>query len=63
MISQRPQRLRPLDIDDEMYKWQHSIKSCFLKLKEFKCIAMRSAKMGTSYAAMICLCVAIIDPR
>lgn len=63
VISQRPQRLLPLVIDDEMYKWRHLIENYFQKLKEFKRIAMRSDKTDTSYAAMICLCSAIINSR
>ena len=63
VISQRPQRLQPLVIDDEMYKWRHLIENYFQKLKEFKRIAMRSEKTDTSYAAMINLCAAIINSR
>ncbi len=63
VISQRPQRLTPLDIDQEMYKWRHLIENYFQKLKEFKRIAMRSDKTDTSYAAMISLCAAVINSR
>ena len=63
VISQRPQRLQPLVIDDEMYKWRHLIENYFQKLKEFKRIAMRSDKTDTSYAAMINLCSTIINSR
>ena len=63
VISQRPQRLRPMVIDVEMYKWRHLIENYFQKLKEFKRIAMRSDKTDTSYAAMICLCSALINSR
>ena len=63
VISQRPQRLAPLDIDQEMYKWRHLIENFFQKLKEFKRIAMRSDKTDTSYAAMINLCAAVINSR
>lgn len=63
VISQRPQRLRPTAIDVEMYKWRHLIENYFQKLKEFKRIAMRSDKTDTSYAAMICLCSALINSR
>ena len=62
-ISQRPQRLEPLEIDSEMYKWRHLIETYFQKLKEFKRIAMRSDKTDTSYAAMINLCAAVINSR
>ena len=63
VISQRPQRLQPLVIDHEMHKWRHLIESCFQKLKKFKRIAMRSDKTDTSYAAMICLCSALINSK
>jgi transposase len=63
VISQRPQRLQPLPINDEMYKWRHLIENYFQKLKQFKRIAMRSDKTDTSYAAIICLCSAIINSR
>ncbi len=63
VISQRSQRLQPLEIDDEIYKWRHLIENYFQKLKEFKRIAMRSDKTDSSYAAMICLCSALINSR
>ena len=63
VISQRPQRMAPLTIDDEMYKWRHLIENYFQKLKEFKRIAMRSDKTDTSYAAIINLCAGIINSR
>lgn len=63
VISQRPQRLQPLVIDDEMYKWRHLIENYFQKMKEFKRIAMRSDKMDSSYTAMINLCAAVINSR
>ena len=44
VISQRPKRQTPSDIDLEVYKWRHLIESFFGKLKEFKRIAMRSDK-------------------
>ena len=63
VISQRPQRLKPLNIDDEIYKWRHLIENFFCKLKEFKRIAMRSDKTDTSFKAMIYACSAIISSR
>ena len=33
VISQRPQRLKPLTIDEEIYKWRHLIENFFAKLK------------------------------
>ncbi len=63
VISQRPRRLKPLDIDDEIYKWRHLIENFFCKLKEFKRIAMRSDKTDRSFKAMIYVCSAIINSR
>lgn len=57
------QRLEPLEIDEEMYKWRHLIENYFQKLKEFKRIAMRSDKTDASYSAMINLCAGIINSR
>ncbi len=63
VISQRPQRLQPLDIDDEIYKWRRLIENFFCKLKEFKRIALRSDKTDESFEAMIYACSAIINSR
>ena len=62
-ISQRPQRLAPLQIDLELYKCRHLIENCFCKLKEFKRIALRSEKTDTSFEAMIYACAATINSR
>jgi transposase len=63
VISQRPQRVQPLEIDEEIYKWRHLIENFFCKLKEFKRIAMRSDKTDRSFEAMIYTCAAIINSR
>jgi transposase len=63
VISQRPKRLSPLDIDMEMYKWQHLIENFFCKLKEFKRIAMRPCKTDQSFKALIYLCSAVINAQ
>jgi len=63
VISQRPQRKLPLDIDPVMYTWRHLIENFFQKLKEFKRIAMRSDKTDSSFSAMIYVCAAIINSR
>ena len=63
VISQRPQRLQPLDIDDEIYKWRRLIENFFCKLKEFKRIALRSDKTDESFESMIYACSAIINSR
>jgi len=63
VISQRPRRKVPLNIDPVMYAWRHLIENFFQKLKEFKRIAMRSDKTDSSFSAMIYVCAAIINSR
>ena len=63
VISQRPQRTSPIDVDLEIYKWRHLIENFFCKLKEFKRIAMRACKTDQSFEAMIYLCSAVINAR
>ncbi len=63
VISQRKNRITPLEIDEEMYKWRHLIENFFCKLKEFKRIAMRACKTDQSFEAMIYLCSAVINAR
>jgi len=62
-ISQRPRRKNPLEIDDDLYKWRHLVENFLRKLKELKRLPMRSDKTGTSVAAMISACAAIINSR
>ncbi len=33
VISQMPQRLSPIDVDLEMYKWRHLIENFYCKIK------------------------------
>src|SRR5437762_8592994 len=61
VISQRPNRLNPIPIDLERYKWRHLIENFFCKLKEFKRIAMRADKTDQSFAALIYLAAAVIN--
>ncbi len=63
VISQRPQRSKPLEIDAEIYKWRHLIENFFAKLKDFKRIAMRSDKTDQSFAAMIYACAAVLNSK
>ena len=63
VISQHPNRRRPLAIDTEMYKWRHLIENFFCKLKEFKRIAMRADKTDESFAAIIHIAAAVIHSR
>lgn len=62
-ISQRPQRLKPLEIDPELYKSRHLIENFFCKLKEFKRIALRAEKTDTSFEAMIYAVAALINSK
>ena len=63
VISQHPRRIKPLQIDADIYKWRHLIENFFCKLKEFKRIALRSDKTDESFEAMIYLSSAIINSR
>ena len=63
VISQHPGRLKPLDIDAEIYKWRHLIENFFGKIEEFKRIAMRNDKTDTSFEAMIYVSAACINSR
>ena len=63
VISQRPKRISPLTIDEEIYKWRHLIENFFCKLKEFKRIALRSDKTDASFKAMIYAVAALINSR
>ena len=62
-IAQHPRRTKPLVIDAELYKCRHLIENFFMKLKEFKRIAMRAEKTDTSFAAMIYAVAALINSR
>ena len=63
VISQRPQRKQPLEIDAEIYKWRHLIENFFAKIKEFKAIAMRCEKTDRNFRSMIALVAAVIRLR
>lgn len=63
VISQRPRRKHPIEIDREIYKWRHLIENFFAKLKEFKAIAMRCDKTDRNFSAMIYICAAVINSR
>jgi transposase len=62
VIAQHPRRAIPLQIDTEMYKGRHLIKSFFCKLKEFKRIARPADKTDQSFNAMIYLAAIINSP-
>ena len=63
VISQRPQRLAPRSLDENMYKWRHLIENFFAKLKEFKAIAMRAEKTNRNFRSMIALVAAVLRTR
>ena len=63
VVSQHPRRVKPLSIDEEMYKWRHLIENFFGRLKEFKRIAMRADNTNQSFASMIHLAAAVINSR
>ena len=63
VISQRPQRLAPRVIDEDMYQWRHLIENFFVKLKEFKAIAMRAEKTDRNFRSMIALVAAALRTR
>ncbi len=63
VISQRPKRKHPLQIDEEIYKWRHLIENFFGKLKEFKAIALRCEKTDRNFASMINMCAAVINSK
>lgn len=62
-IAQHTRRTTPLAIDAELYKCRHLIENFFMKLKEFKRIAMRAEKTDTSFTAMIYAVAALINSR
>ena len=63
VISQRPRRKVPLNIDPVMYAWRHLIENYFGKLKENRGIAMRSCKTDQSFIAFISIAATIIQLR
>ena len=63
VISQRPQRLAPRVIDEDMCQWRHLIENFFAKLKECKAIAMRAEKTDRKFRSMIALVAAALRTR
>lgn len=62
-VSQRPPRKVPPDIDRHLCMARCLSETFFGRFKEFKRIATRSDKTGTSLAAMIQATAAIINAR
>jgi len=63
VISHRPQRKQPLEIDKEIYKWRHLIENFFCKLQDYKAIVMRCEKTDQNFSSIINLCAAIINAK
>jgi len=63
VISQRPQRRPPRQIDAALYAWRHLIENFFCQLKEFKRVATRYDKTDSSFTAMIHLAAAQLQLR
>jgi transposase len=63
VISQRPQRRPPRQIDAALYAWRHLIENFFCQIKEFKRVATRYDKTDTSFTAMIHLAAAQLQLR
>ena len=59
VISQRPNRRRPLAIDEHMCRRPHLMENLFGKLKEFK----RSDKIDAGFKEVIYLASALIQSR
>lgn len=62
-ISQRPQRMVPLEIDQEMYKWRHQVENFFCNLKDVRRIALRTDKTDIRFAAIISACAALLNSK
>jgi transposase len=60
VIPAKADRKTPIPHDAEMYKWRHLIENFFQRIKEFRRIATRYDKTGTSYAAAIYLVAAFL---
>jgi len=63
VISQRPQRKQPLEVDKEVYKWWHLIENFFCKIQDCKAIAMRCEKTERNFSSFINICAAIINTK
>jgi transposase len=51
VIKSKANRKVRFDFDGDTYRWRHRIENCFAKLKEFRAIATRYDKTGTSFRA------------
>ena len=60
VISQRPQRISPLEIDLEMYKWRHLIENFFCRLKQLRAVATRYDKRAVNFLGGVHMAASII---
>lgn len=63
VISQRPRRRPPRQIDADIYTWRHLIENFFCRLKEFKRVATRYDKTDTSFTAVVHLAATQLQLR
>ena len=61
VIPPKSNRRFPANFDKETYKWRHLIENYFVKLKDYRGIAMRSCKTDKSFDAFIRIAAAIIQ--
>lgn len=61
VISPKSNRKFPAEFDKHCYKWRYLNESYVQKLKEFKCIAIRTCKTDQGFSSMIYLAAAIIN--
>ena len=55
VIPTNRSRAVAIPYDKDMYKWRHLVENVFQKIKEFRRVATRYHKTGTSFAAAIYL--------
>ena len=60
VIPPNASRAGNIPYDEEMYKWRHLVENFFQKIKEFRRIATRYDKTGTSFRAAIHLGAAFL---
>jgi len=63
VIPPKVNRMVHRDYDTEIYKWRHMVENYFAKIKEFRGIATRYDKTGSSYTASWYLAATLIASR
>jgi transposase len=63
VIPPKANRKAVISFDRDMYRWRHLIENIFAKLKEFRAVATRNDKPGTSYTATVHLAAAVTASR